>query len=110
MMKLKRNELTELCKRATPEQWAKFVTSSRVIKTLRDKYPKELNHRLLSVYFEQRRQPGCGQFFDSARIKKGQQSIQNRLLFMRAIDFPWNSIPLSDDLIRIQMKRTFFSF
>jgi len=109
-MKLKRNELTELCKRATPEQWAKFVTSSRVIKIMRDKQPTELNQRLKDVYFEQKRQPGCGRFFDSARIKKGQQSIQNRLLFMRSIDYPWNLKPMSDDLIRIEMKRAYFSF
>ena len=85
MMKLKRNELTELCKRATPEQWTKFMTASRVIKIMRDNQPTELNQRLRSVYFEQRRQPGHGQFVDSARIKKGQQSLQNRLFFMRSI-------------------------
>jgi hypothetical protein len=39
MMKFKRNELTELCKRATPEQWTKFITALKVIKFLRDKEP-----------------------------------------------------------------------
>ena len=109
-MGLKRMELTKLCKRATPEQWTKFITSSRVIKILRDDQPLELVNLLKSVYFEEKRRPGCGQFFDASRIKKGQQSIQNRLLFMRSISYPWNSEPMSDNLIRIEMKRAFFTF
>ncbi len=36
-MKLKQTELTELCQRSTPEQWAKFITASRVIKIMGDK-------------------------------------------------------------------------
>jgi hypothetical protein len=107
---LKRTELTELCKRATPEQWTKFITSSRVIKIVRDNQPSELANRLKSVYFEENRRPGCGLFFDASRIKKGQQSIQNRLLFMRSITYPWNREPMNDNLIRIEMKRAFFTY
>ena len=45
-MTLKRNELTELCERATPEQWTRFITATRVIKVLRDKKPPDLLRRL----------------------------------------------------------------
>lgn len=107
---LKRHELTRICERATPDEWSKFITSSRVIKTLRDAQPTILYQKLLSTYFEERRKPKVGFFFDSSKSKKGRQSLQNRLLFMRSLNFPWKDLPLSDDLIRIQMKRTFFSY
>ncbi len=42
MMKLKRTELTELCQRAMPEQWTKFMTASKVIKIMRDEQPPGL--------------------------------------------------------------------
>ena len=109
-MKLNRNELTGLSQRATPEQWTKFITTSRVIKVLRDKEPKYLHVELIKNYFEEKRYPGVGMFFDASRIKKGQQAISNRLLFMRSIHYPWNSKFLSNDIIRIEMKKCFFVF
>jgi len=33
-------ELTETCKRVTPEEWAKFATASKVTKIMRDEQPK----------------------------------------------------------------------
>ncbi len=110
-MQLKRNELTGLCKRATPEQWMRFITATRVIKIVQNKTPTDIYKRLLTTYFDERRQPGVGLFYDASRTQKGQQSIQNRLLFMRSIVYPWNTEKkLSDDIIRIDMKRTFFPY
>jgi hypothetical protein len=110
MMKFKRTELTELCQRATPEQWTKFITASRVIKVIRDRQPLELHRILTSNYFEERRHPGVGLFFDSSKSKKGRQSLPNRLLFMRVISYPWNAIEsqMTNDQIRIEMKSTFY--
>ena len=48
--------------------------------------------------------------FDASRLKPGRQSIQNRLIFMRTIKYPWNSNKMSDDLIRIEMKKAFFDY
>jgi len=110
-MALKRTELTELCKRATPEQWAKFITATRVIKTVRSQEPPMLADRLMTVCFEEQRKPGLGLFYDSSRTRKGRQSIENRLLFMRSITFPWNLCSkLSDDRLRIEMKKVFFPY
>ena len=109
-MKLKREELTNTCKRATPDQWNKFITSSKVIKIIREQTPVELATKLQSTYFEEKRQPGVGYFYDTSRLKVGRQSIQNRLLFMRNIKYPWNLKPMSNDLIRIEMKKSFFPF
>ncbi len=56
------------------------------------------------------RHPGIGMFFDSSKSKLGQQALPNRLLFMHAIKYPWNSAPMSNDVIRIEMKQNFFTF
>jgi hypothetical protein len=109
-MKFKRYELTEACKRATPDQWTKFITASRVIKIVRDQQPSILHALLTENYFEERRQYGVGYFFDTSRVKIGRQSLQNRILFMRSINYPWNAAPMSNDLIRIEMKRVFFPY
>ncbi len=53
-MKLKGNELTELCEKATPEQWAKFITATRVIKIIHSKYPTDLFGSLTANYFEEK--------------------------------------------------------
>ncbi len=55
--------------------------------------------------------PTYGLFYDALRTRKGRQSIQNRLLFMRSIGYPWNTEKkLSDDIIRIEKKQTFFPY
>jgi len=109
---LSRTELTHLCERATPEQWTKFMTASRVIKTIREQQPIYLFEKLTMTYFEKPRYPGIGQFFDHSRTRKGFQSIQNRLLFMRKIEFDWNNEckEISNDRLRIEMKKAFFPY
>jgi hypothetical protein len=110
-MHLRRNELTELCKRARPEQWTRFITANRVIKIVQSRMPIDLHKRLMTAYFEERQQPDVGLFYDASRTQKGRQSIQNRLLFMRSIVYPWNTEKkLSNDITRIEMKRTFFPY
>ncbi len=72
-MKFKRDELTKLCQRATPEQWTKFTTASPVIKILRDKEP---NYLYTDNYFEEKRYPGVRMFFmhqESNRVNKPSQ-------------------------------------
>ncbi len=71
--------------------------------------PTDLHKRLMTTYFEERRQPDVGLFYDASRTREGRQSILDRLLFMCSIVYPWNTEKkLSDDMIRIEMKRTFF--
>ena len=106
-----RTELTELCERATPEQWTKFITATLVVKIVRNNSPTELAMRIKTVYFEENQKPNLGMFFDSSRTMKGRQSIQNRLLFMRSITFLWNSsYKLSDDKLRIETEKAFFPY
>ncbi len=63
-------------------------------------------------YFEEQRNPGVGYFFYSSMNKKGKQSLQNRLLFMRSIENPWNNLEkqINDDTIRIELKKTFLPY
>ena len=61
-MRFKRDELMATCKRATPDQWNRFITSSKVIKIIRHKAPTELSEKLHSTYFEEKRQPGVELF------------------------------------------------
>ena len=72
----------------------------------------DLARRIDVTYFEEKRNPNIGMFFDKSKTLKGRQSIQNRLLFMRAVSYPWNNIsdPISDDKLRIELKRTFFPY
>ncbi len=52
-----------------------------------------------------------GLFYYASRNRKGRQPIQNRLLFMRVISYQWNTDEkLSNDILRIKMKRTFFPY
>ncbi len=63
-------------------------------------------------YFEERSNPHVGLFFDSSKTLKGRQSIQNILMFLRSVTYPWNnpSENLSDDRLRVILKRTFFPY
>jgi hypothetical protein len=69
-MKLKLTELTELCQRATPEQWAKFITGLRVIKIMRDEQPAGLAERLNRNCYEENRKPGIGLVFFIVLVSK----------------------------------------
>ncbi len=66
--------------------------------------------RLKRNCFEEYRNPGIGLFFDRSKLKKGQQELEYRLLFMRAITYPWNKDKPSDDMIRIEMKATYLTY
>jgi len=77
---------------------------------LRDKYPSRLHSLLRSSYFEEPRKGGLGKFFDRSRTRVGRQSIQNRLDHFRQINRPWSGENLSNDLIRILLKNTFFNY
>ena len=55
---------------------------------------------------------GRGLFFDSLQTVSGCQSIQNRLPHIAQIKSPWNELgtPMTNDTIRILLKKTFFSY
>ncbi len=82
------------------------------MKIIRDEEPKPLFDLINENYFEEKRKPHVGFFFDKSKTLLGRQSIQNRLHFMRCISDPWNNKlqPLSNDQIRVIGKKTFFDY
>jgi len=103
-------ELTEICKRATSEEWAKFATASKVTKIMRDEQPKPLSNLLQRPLFIEQRRCGFGKFFDGSKTTKQHQALQNRLPCMTEIIEPWLDQKLNDDAIRILMKKSFFNY
>jgi hypothetical protein len=107
-----RRDLYDRCKRATPTEWSRYLTATKVMKIIRDEEPKPLFDLINENYFEETRKPNVGFFFDKSKTLLGRQSIQNRLNFMRCISDPWNNKlqPLSNDQIRVIGKKTFFDY
>jgi len=58
--------------------------------------------------FEESRKPGMGKFYDGSRTKWGRQSLQNRLAMINDLVEPWLRRELSDNEIRIMMKKSYF--
>jgi len=102
-------ELQRRCKRASPQEWANYLASSRVIKTIRDHEPKELYIKISSNYYEESRRQNIGYFFDGSKSATGKQSLENRLEFFKDYTKPWN-IGLNNDEIRIYLKKQIFDY
>jgi len=103
-------DLIKRCKRATPNEWARYSTSSKVIKIIRDKSPIHLFNRLKSNLYMENRRPGLGFFYDNSANQRGKQSIQNRLPYFKLITEQWTDRIITDDAIRILLKKTFFTY
>jgi len=71
------------CKRATPLQWVRFLTSSKVIKITRSKEPPDLYNSLISTLYSKPCKPDIGYFFDNSKWKPGLQILKNHLEFWK---------------------------
>ena len=60
--------------------------------------------------YSELRKPDIGYFFDNSKRKPGKQILKNRLELMKEINTPWLKRILTDDKIRIEMKKIFFKF
>jgi len=69
-----------------------------------------LNHCSIftKTLFTERRKWEYGLFFDGSKMTKRQQSLLNRLACMKEIVEPWMDQEMSDNEIRILMKKSFF--
>jgi len=104
--KFRRRELDSMSKRATPVQWGCYSTAKCAIGLMR-KNNTRIAHCLNANVYTNDRLPGKARFSDKSKMKVGRQSIVNRLTFMNSIDFPWYKTEISDDQLRINLKRTF---
>jgi len=92
----------ERCKRSSPNDWVNYLTTSRVIKIIRDHGPCFLffKLKLVSNYYEEHRLEGRGMFFDTSKSKISQQSLENIQAMFKGLDCNWTN-GLNDDQIRI---------
>lgn len=107
--KIKHADLDKACRRATPSMWGAYATASLVIKLLRNKTPKMIYNTLLENLYVERRKPCRGRFYNNSTGKVGLHELKNRLNFICDLDFDWLGLDLSDDAIRIKLKK-FFNF
>lgn len=106
--KTSRHELDQTCKRATPRQWAYYITS----KTAMDLYlysDTRLAQDLRANSNINDRMPGRSTFMDTSRLKIGRQQLRNRLHHMSTIKFDWIGQNYSTDYKRQRLKKTFFN-
>ncbi len=108
--RVNREKLDQLSKRAPPKQWAKYATASIVIKTLRDQKPVRLHNIVRETLYSERRHPTLGKFYNNAKGKIGRQKFGNNLEYMAAIKEEWNGLNLDNAKIRINLKKTFFTY
>jgi len=102
-------DLIKRCNRATPCEWAKYLTASRVMKIIRDKNPSVLHLKIMQNYYEVPRKLNAGRFFDNSTSVVGKQNLANRLDFFKDFSQPWN-MDKSDAEIRIFLKEQLFFY
>lgn len=107
---LTNRELTSRCKRASPREWVKYSTCTKVVKIIRENAPVCLVKRLNTNRYIESRRSGRNLFFDRSKTKIGKQSLENRLQIFNNIHDNWTHPALTNDQIRIMMKKTFFSY
>jgi len=104
----KRKRRSDLDKigRAKPSLWAKYATSNLVLKVMKNRTPSTLHSALVKTSYATRRNPDKLLFYDASRTRIGFQAIGNRLAnVINHLDFTFN-VNMSDDLIRISLKKS----
>lgn len=105
----KRKLIDAQCKRATPRMWSQYISTSMVMKILRDDVPSILANSILGNMVTERRRPRHGRFFDCSKKRIGKHSFANRLTHLNNLIEPWLYPSPSDASIRTMLK-TFFNF
>ncbi len=103
-----RLELDALSSRATPTQWSNYTIASTVIKLFMFSDTNIANCLREAAYINDR-MPRKARFMDGSKYKVGRQSIINRIgTIFSKISFDWIA-PMSDHMLRINLKHEFFS-
>jgi len=85
-----------------------LATASLAIKILRDEQPQLLHGKLIETLYQNRRTPSIGHFYNNANGKIGKQSFQNRLQHVDQITRGWLGKDWTSDMIRTNLKATYF--
>jgi len=89
------------------KEWVNYLTTSRVLKIIRDQHPCFPFYKHESNYYEEPKCKGKGMFFETLKSKIDRQSLENRLDMFRGLYYNRNN-GLNDDQIGILLKKTFF--
>jgi len=108
--KIKRDDLSRLCKRANPIDWVRYSLASLVFKIYKHREPFYLYLSLNETLYTVRRKPLIGRFFDNSKGKVGKQKICNKLRFMDSLCTDWIGKDFSNDALRRMLKKTFFPY
>jgi len=100
--------LDVISKRAPPKQWSKYINSSTAIKLINNSNTRIADDLRSKLYINDRK-PKKGTFTNRSRLKIGRHSLSNRLSFIKDLQFDWIG-DFSDDYIRANLKRTFFTY
>jgi hypothetical protein len=104
-VKKKRVDLDKECRRASPQEWAKYIIASTVIK-LYDRSDTNIANVLRTSAYINDRNPYKAKFIDTSRLQIGRQSLPNRIgAIFSKITFDWVNQQLSDDAIRVRLKK-----
>jgi len=99
-----KDDLNRLSKRATPLQWAKYSTTSCAIKLLR-KAETPLAIQMKNKMYVNDRKPHRGKFINTTLTKIGREALPYRLNTLSELTFDWLDENLSDNEIRVNLKR-----
>jgi hypothetical protein len=104
---MKRIEIDELTKRATPLEWAYYCIASTVIRLFNQSNTR-IAEEIRSAAYINDRLPLRAKFIDTSKLKIGRQTIKNRIgNIFASISFDWIG-QQSNDIIRRSLKREFF--
>jgi len=105
-----RNTIDKLTNRMPPRTSMRYSSAGTAIKIIRDNLPSKLHHKIMLNSYQQRRRPNCIYTYDSSHNKHGRRGFHNWINFvLKEIKFPWFNLtrPISNDSLRIQLKKTF---
>jgi len=102
-----RAQLDLILNRAKPKQWMRYSVCKLAIKLLHlgQSGPPMSDGLANNLYINER--TGKASIMDTSRTKIGKASLKNRLESFKEISFNWKD-GISDDALRIALKRTFF--
>jgi len=107
--KKSRLEVNAITQRATPLQWMKYSNCKQAVGLfLQKEKSTRLGIKLQTQSYINDRCPGKATMIDHSKLKIGRQCFPNRLRSMKDINFDWVN-GISDDMLRIKLKRTFFN-
>ena len=102
---LSKQTLNKMSKRATPRQWANYITTSEVIKLFNTSDARIVQDLRSNVYINDRK-PRKGTFVGAPKYAIGKQSLRYRIREQFCnLDFDW--IGIDKDSLRRNLKRLF---